>query len=297
MFSEIYPRHTSGTQWYEKLHDFGFDYGPTFQGMSDIAANGTDHVASASIALRLDSGLMEGESRYILHPGCLDSCLQVIIPSVYAGRLSDVTCGMVFTEVEELTIWVPEESQLAGGFARAHGEISSFEGRSFVSNVTLVAHDKRLLIDAVNVRCNTYEAAIPQHDQIHPKRQPYMQMEWKADIAYPAYISASNQISRLQLENVVELFAHKKPGLKILDVDAIMSSKILENDGIFRLTVAADIDNEAGGLRSIASKNGDARVACVDISTRSSTYASLSEAFDLVVLYGVGPKSERAPPS
>lgn len=279
-------KHTSGTQWYQKLHDVGFDYGATFQGMTNIATNGTDHAASANITLRADSALMQGESYYVLHPGCLDSCFQVIIPSVYAGRLNDVTCGMVFTDVEEMTIWIPDEHQLAEGLAQARSETSKFEGRSFVSDVKVVAHNKCLL-DVVNVRCNSYEAAVPQQNQMHLKRQPYMQIEWKADIAYPANISGSDQFSQLQLASLVELIAHKKPGLKVLDVDAILSLRLLEKDMTCQLTVAALPDGDAEGLRSIVRHNKDTRIAYLDISTRSSKYTSLSGAFDLVILSGV----------
>ena len=278
---------TSGTQWYRKLKDVGFDNGTTFQGMTNITTNGTDHAANANIVLQADNGLMEGESHYVLHPGCLDSCLQVNIPSVYAGHLDHVTCGLVFTDVEELTIWVPEENQLAVGFAHAYAETTRLEGRSFVSDIRVVANDKRLLVDVVNMRSNSYEAAIPPRTEIAPKQQPYTKIEWQPDIAYATSMFRSRQLPKLQLNQLVKLLAHKRPGLKTLDVDAILNAKVFEDNTELKLTVVAQPDHAKERLASIASQIKGTGVVSQDVSNGSSFNATLSEAYDLVVLDGV----------
>lgn len=177
--------------WNRLTRDLGFDFGPAFHCITEIRSDGKTHAASADMILKQECGLMQGESRYALHPGCIDSCLQILLPSIYAGRLEDVVCGTALTHFEEVSIWPPSPSQLS----RSHASVNSWtpkrSNRTFVSSVQLVADDGELLADFVNVRATSYEAAIPQQLQDISSQDLYMQQEWTADTKYSEGVSSN----------------------------------------------------------------------------------------------------------
>ena len=74
-------RNVSSNTWYRVLRKFGFDYGPSFLGMSDMSADPTDEVAVATIS----QDLKEGESYYSLHPATLDCTIQLFSAAAYHG--------------------------------------------------------------------------------------------------------------------------------------------------------------------------------------------------------------------
>ena len=98
-------RKATGKAWNEALRSVGFDYGPSFQDMDDVRSDGERFHAVASSVVKTESGMVQGESRYVLHPATIDSCLQLIIVSIYAGKMEDMTCGAVPTQVSEVLIW------------------------------------------------------------------------------------------------------------------------------------------------------------------------------------------------
>lgn len=95
----------TGKAWNQALKDVGFDYGPSFQDMQNIRSDGQRFHAASSSTVKSISGIIEGESRYAIHPASIDSCLQLIIVSIYAGRITDMTCGAVPIQVDEVSIW------------------------------------------------------------------------------------------------------------------------------------------------------------------------------------------------
>lgn len=95
----------TGKAWNQALKSVGFDYGPSFQDMQDVRSDGKRFHAAASSVVKTESGMVQGESRYVIHPATIDSCLQLIIVSIYAGRIQDMTCGAVPIQVDEVSIW------------------------------------------------------------------------------------------------------------------------------------------------------------------------------------------------
>jgi acyl transferase domain-containing protein len=96
---------TTGKAWNLALKSVGFDYGPSFQDMEDVRSDGKLFHAAASSEIKTESGTVEGESRFVLHPATIDSCLQLIIVSIYAGKIQNMACGAVPIQVNEVTIW------------------------------------------------------------------------------------------------------------------------------------------------------------------------------------------------
>ncbi|KAF5015518.1 hypothetical protein F66182_13124, partial [Fusarium sp. NRRL 66182] len=135
------PQRATGKAWNDGLKEVGFDYGPSFQGMVDVQSDGKNYIAATHFDIKQESGVLEGESRYVLHPGTVDLCLQLIIVSIYAGKLNDMTCGAVPIQVDEVAIWPPSEEQLKNPAATAFSFTDQRGIRSFVSGSQLVSND------------------------------------------------------------------------------------------------------------------------------------------------------------
>jgi acyl transferase domain-containing protein/SAM-dependent methyltransferase len=92
------PRRLTTPKAYSLMQQAGLNYGPHFQGLSNIEAGTTDRKATAQV--QTDQG---DEHRYHLHPIVIDACLQLL--SVAATKGYSQRHGMVVpTTIESLKI-------------------------------------------------------------------------------------------------------------------------------------------------------------------------------------------------
>ena len=156
-----FTQRASGKSWNQGLREVGFDYGPGFRDMDNIRFNGKTYEAAADTIIKQEVGNMEGESRHVLHPGCVDSCLQLIIVSIYAGNLNRMTCGAVPIQVDEVAFFPPTQGQLDASKGHAYAWTGARGHRSFHSGCQLLSDDGELLMDISGTRTVAYEAARP----------------------------------------------------------------------------------------------------------------------------------------
>lgn len=76
--------------------------------MDNITFDGSTYCAHASTNVK--TAVMKGESRHILHPAILDSCLQLV--AIWAGHAGAMQFGAVSVRAEEITTWKPKVAQL-----------------------------------------------------------------------------------------------------------------------------------------------------------------------------------------
>lgn len=234
------PHRASGKTWNQGLREVGFDYGASFQDMDNIRTDGINYQASCDTAVRADSGIMQGESRYVIHPAVLDSCLQLIIVSIYAGRINDMTCGAVPIQVDEVAIWPLTEAQLKDSAATAFSWTHQRGLRSFVSGTELVSNDGDLLMKISDMRCTAYEAAVPQKLTVDVESQPYQQMVWKHDIDHVTPVVA--EAEKFDLEALVQLAIFKNPSTKVLEVGSRFANAILRKAKNVNYTIVGGAD-------------------------------------------------------
>jgi acyl transferase domain-containing protein/NADPH:quinone reductase-like Zn-dependent oxidoreductase len=208
-----YPQRASGKAWNQALRQVGFDYGPTFQDMNDIRFDGVSYAAASKTVLKTGVDGVVGESRHVLHPACVDSCLQLLIVSIYAGRTSAMPCGAVPIQVDEISIWVPTTKQMAEPTAQAFSWIDQRGVRSFVGSNQLVASDGQVIVEITDMRCKLYEAAVPQRALGASKSRKYGEMVWKRDVDEVL----ANELT-IGLTELVELIEFKHPGQKAVDL-------------------------------------------------------------------------------
>ncbi|KID64070.1 Beta-ketoacyl synthase, partial [Metarhizium hybridum] len=102
--------------------------------------------AVASSVVKKTSDLIEGKSRYVLHPSTIDSCLQLTIVSIYAGKMEDMTCGSVPVQVDEVSLWPPTKAQLENPKANAYPWTEERGVRLTINETQLVGSDGQLLL-------------------------------------------------------------------------------------------------------------------------------------------------------
>ncbi|KAJ8117147.1 hypothetical protein ONZ43_g4275 [Nemania bipapillata] len=241
-----FNQRASGRSWNQALRNVGFDYGPTFQDMDDIRFDGKTYAAVSKTALRTTVDGIVGESRHILHPACVDSCLQLLIVSIYAGRTSAMPCGAVPIQVDEISIWVPTAEQLANSEAQAFSWIDKRGVRSFVGGNQLVASDGKVVMEITDMRCSLYEAAVPQRDSEPTKPRTYGQMEWKRDLD-DVIATMSTDVS---VVDFLELAEFKQPGQKMLDLDGSYAAEVLARSPDVNIILSPEQDDKNQALKS-----------------------------------------------
>lgn len=93
-------REVSATAWYSAMRRLGLNYGPSFQGLTDISAGPNCGTAVASLFDQHRSG----NALYQLHPTTIDLCLQLFTVSMAEGTTRRLQKLSVPTEIEELYI-------------------------------------------------------------------------------------------------------------------------------------------------------------------------------------------------
>jgi acyl transferase domain-containing protein len=172
---------TLSKRWYSSFSRVGFNYGPSFRGLNNIRASKGFNEAIADVDLSTESGLMTGESRYILHPSAIDACLQLMIVSINEGLYKSMQFGSVPINIEEISLWFPGTDIEFKGKAVAWSEVF---GRYANNNAQLKGESGQIILDIRGLRSVTYEAAVPQQtDIVTATPRPYMGVVWKPDIA------------------------------------------------------------------------------------------------------------------
>jgi len=274
------PQRASGKSWNQGLREVGFDYGSTFQDMTDIRSDGIQYACASKTTIKTECGAMPGESRYVLHPACVDSTLQLLIASIYAGRLNDLSCGAVPIQVDEVAIWKPTSEQLDASTADVFSWIDQRGLRSFVGGSQLLASDGEVVMQISDMRCTLYEAAVPMRIEAPMVVQPYGEMVWKLDIDH---LTSSKQVSTLDTSELIELAIHKNSALKILELGSSYAAGILQKFGSTDYTVTGPTDESVAELETIVEGHKSAKRLRLDISADIDTQGLSMDSFDLIV--------------
>lgn len=274
------PQRASGNSWNQALKEVGFDYGATFRDMENIQSDGKTFAAAAETTLKQQSGIMIGESRHVLHPSTVDSCLQLIIVSIYAGRINDMKCGAVPIQVDEIAIWPPTAEQLACKKVSAFSWTDQRGIRSFVSGSELVTQNGDVLMDIKNMRCVAYEAAAPPRLSDATKIQPYTRMTWKQDLDL---LAPTHSVDDLDVGTLVNLLAHKKSNAKVLLLGCRNTEKILIKSPLLHFLIAETSDEALVISQQLATKYKYANAQRISLSVPLEEQIPVSETFDLII--------------
>lgn len=277
-----------GKRWYQAFNRVGFEYGPTFQPLSQIRTNGKDHGAAANVDVATKSGVMDAESRYILHPSTIDACLQLIIISINAGLHKEMACGVVPLQMEEVNLWFPNEEAGARGHAIAWTD--EFNGRYYNTHTKLATESGEMVLDVKSLRCVSYEAAAPQNATQARKREPYMEVSWKPDVTSLTPSQAVRLHPHVQSEidatrNIVELINHKSAIDSVLLLGESLIELVEALRQLLPTTTAITLGLSAKALENSQSSIQDDQISTHVLSEDLSEWSeTISDRHGLLVL-------------
>jgi acyl transferase domain-containing protein/NADPH:quinone reductase-like Zn-dependent oxidoreductase len=279
-----FPQRASGKAWNQALREVGFDYGPTFQDMDDIRFDGKKFQASCTTAVKQEVDASLGESRYVLHPATVDSVLQLSIAAIFAGRTTAINYGVIPIQLDEVTIWPPTEEQVKTSTASAYAWVDKRGVRSFESSAQMQAADKSLLLEIVNLRGVSYEAAVPQKAPSALTERLYGELSWEVD--FDALVESAD-LKGFTVPEAVHLALFKRPEIKVLQVgasDVEGVKQILKKSPRAAYTVTVASDEELESVKSALKDYPRAKVVKLDLTQELSAQSLATGAFDVLVV-------------
>ncbi|KAI1167621.1 hypothetical protein F5B18DRAFT_673595 [Nemania serpens] len=203
--SKVQEPRTSHT-WYRGFSNIGLNYGAAFNGLSDIRTDPWTNECVADTKL-LPIDVPTDDSRYVVHPGAMDTCLQGILIAAHNGSLKGANRSFIPVDWEEVSIYSYEGTDLPApadvkGQLLATGEFSSL--RALWGSFQLSTPDGRPLFTAKRVNSITYAEDLNRNAA--DDRHPYLRVLWKPDV------------ETLEKGKTLDLVGHKYPGMNILQV-------------------------------------------------------------------------------
>ncbi|KAL8969810.1 MAG: hypothetical protein Q9183_001817 [Haloplaca sp. 2 TL-2023] len=275
-----FPQRASGKSWNQALRQVGFDYGPTFQDMDDIRFDGKTYAATSKTVVKDKVGAMIGESRHALHPAAVDSALQLLIVSIYAGRANVMPYGAVPVQVDEIAIFPPTPQQLKTMTADCYSWIDQRGLRSYRGGSQLVADDGELLMEISDMRCVSYEAALPQRVDEAIESKPYGEMAWKLDIDS---LRHSSKVPSLSIPDLVDILRFKKPSTKILEYGTHYAHETVSRLGQSSYTVTEADDENLANVQAMMAPFEKAKVQKFDLALDLAGQDIAAGQYDMVI--------------
>ena len=221
--------------WYDRFATIGLNFGPHFQTMRKTETDRRRKVMKARATVSCDDETsrdpMNGGA-YIIHPVIIDSMLQTALVASSAGQIANLAC-MVPTGIEAASFVAPGCADRANlSTVNAFSEPTGLG--SLRASADLYDRNGELCGQMDNVTAVAFQGVQEEQSAIDD-RHPMMKIIWKPDIAKLTPKSASgfseylaetaaqldNKILPSTLVNLAELvcvFAHKNPRLKILEL-------------------------------------------------------------------------------
>ena len=206
--------------WYKCQSKIGMEFGPAFQKLIKVEAVNGQRFCRTLISLSPPEGKYSPQSYYPIHPAALDGCLQTVVPSNASCDRTNVKNVMIPSLIDSFIInKVP--SRLHEGRSKATS-VYSGRGRletekSWVANTSVYDSESgQLVMQITGLNYIKLDVA--------PKADPHTFhcISWKPDITFftqdqMMYLTADMESTKLH--TVVDLIAHKKPALKVLEVN------------------------------------------------------------------------------
>ncbi|RFU76423.1 polyketide synthase [Trichoderma arundinaceum] len=217
---------TPGRVWYKALSDAGYNFGPSFQKNLMIEMAMGERNSRSLVNLEYPSISSRRQSRYPMHPAVMDACLQTGSPPLWKGDFSSITRVLVPKTIDSLVITGGKDLPSEGvTLSSAHfsGLGDKENPRNYATNVSLYDTQNGALLfemrGLASAEIETSEDEGPGHT--------VATLSWEADIEM-LLASGQHRIqswfeadhgTRKTIQDVFDLIAHKKPGLKALELN------------------------------------------------------------------------------
>ncbi|KAF2213052.1 hypothetical protein CERZMDRAFT_67281 [Cercospora zeae-maydis SCOH1-5] len=211
--------------WYRGFSSVDLNYGAAFSGLSDIRSDPWENEVTALTKL-LPTGVDRDDSRYLVHPATMDTCIQATLIAAHHGSLKDLHQSFIPVSIENMVVWnyhgrdIPA-IQPANGRVLAIGHRSGM--RKLTGTVQLFDSEARPLLAIDKINAITYAEKLTAHSQ--PDSHPYLRVVWKPDLESLVLgtfqhlgkdYQPDNEVMPGTFQKALDLVTHKRPNLDIL---------------------------------------------------------------------------------
>ena len=207
--------------WYKAQREVGMDFGPTFQLIKSVESVSGSRSCRTIVGLEPPPSKWDPQSYYPLHPTVLDNCFQTASFANAIGERSLIKGVMIPVLVDDLVInKIPQASHegLSVAESKYTGRGRKDLPKNWIANIAI--HDPES--GALIMRCKGLNYT---RLDVEEKADPHTfnAITWKPDISLLTqdqlmYLSPPNK-AFTKLDVVVNLIAHKKPMLKVLEIN------------------------------------------------------------------------------
>ena len=249
------------------------------------------------------------QSKYAMHPACIDGCMQTAAPSLWRGRRSNVSAVLVPAIIDSLIINSTTTHPGKGtsiSSSKYVGRGRREETKNYMSEVTVYDTDTgSTLLQMTGLRYHKLDT----REDLHSAHN-YSQVIWKPDITWLTQDKFLGLLSGelgcktwamydQPVDRILGLVAHKKPSLKVMEVNMIAgdsSSVWLDNLSTSTSSRASRdqcsyVTNDAAALIEAQEKYGaqpKTEFTMIDFTKSQNDVAASTEAeFDLVIVHYV----------
>uniref|UniRef100_A0A0B7KJD8 Uncharacterized protein n=1 Tax=Bionectria ochroleuca TaxID=29856 RepID=A0A0B7KJD8_BIOOC len=266
--------------WLNKLRALGIELGPVFHHISNIYSDGKSHAARGDMRIAKECGLMEGESRYALHPTVLDSIVQPATFVAHNGIIDDLRTGTIPTHFGEVTVYPPTDDQLTKEGALKVWA-TNVGNRAFSCSCQLIAHDGSLIAEFSDCDSLLYSAAVPPEYQGYLQKDLYQKIDYKIDADYLRWADEAGALSSDTLVTVLNALIFKDPTKRVLGFDESLIPQLLRTESLLKISVAARSRETVESINRQYSYSDAIDVIQFDLN--SSDPSTLTTKYDLAV--------------
>ncbi|KAI2818138.1 hypothetical protein CBS115989_5450 [Aspergillus niger] len=302
--------------WYTRFADMGLQFGPSFQGYSDIWADPFSNVALAKLSLNTTAGLFPGgESRYPIHPASLDLVIRLGLMACNGGQAETASVQLpIHFDQMRFKLGCLQGRDWITGVSR--GELRGLRGA--YAQLQLLDDSGEAILDVDNMRftsLNNEQQSSAQDFSGQAYSSPFARLVWRPDSRtlsrdqwnkLLASVDGTTTFSRLSY--LIDLVGHANPDLRILQLSAgsddrnagqAVLKSLVGHNGIkrYREYVATDTSAERlDSFRETVSAFRDVRYSVLDISQDPSEQEFQIGTYDMILWSNVehGPATEQA---
>ena len=296
-------RHSTPARlWYKAMQDVGYSFGPHFQKQLEVESTaGCRHNKTLLSFSEPPSAF--SQSSYPMHPACIDGCLQAGGPSLWKGYRSSMNTMLIPASIDEMTINSHSgcsETGIAIASA-AYSGIGPTELAKNYKSYTSVYDSKTesLLLQISGLAYHELEI----HQQAKANHT-YTCISWKPDISFitqsqlPIIIADEHNVQStksekhpgVEVNRILDLVAHKKPNLKVLEVSMLENTDSLWLEGGLSSSscrafhLASHVPATLLGLHEKYGAYGNIEFRNLDLTKPSPDFAANEMDFNLVIL-------------
>ncbi|KAJ8132252.1 hypothetical protein O1611_g1372 [Lasiodiplodia mahajangana] len=218
---------TPFTLWYKAQREAGMGFGPSFKKVISLEATSGQRSCRAMVDLTPPKSKWDPQSFYPFHPAVLDACLQVAMPANASNERSLVKDVIVPGIVNEAIInKVPYNMQRGLAIAKSGytGRGRPDQARSIISDISV--YDPEMGALFMQVKGLNY---VKLDVVLKPDAHTFDHVIWRPDVSLLTQDQLirfnPNNVSKSKLDSVIDLVAHKKPMLDVLEVSLGHSEK------------------------------------------------------------------------